>query len=160
MHDTLTTEQRVTNNETRQHILLVAAYIHEIVKALLDRCDRHDTSKLSTPEVEILTEYTPRLRETTYGSEQYKVYLAEMGTALQHHYANNRHHPEHFDAGIAGMNLVDLVEMFCDWIAATARHADGNIYASIRLNTERFGLPPELASILMNTARLFLAEHR
>jgi hypothetical protein len=85
--------------------------------------------------------------------DEYKSYLTGMGEALKHHYAHNSHHPEHYEDGIAGMSLLDLVEMLCDWKAATERHADGDLRRSIEQNQERFGYSDELRSILENTAR-------
>jgi len=70
---------------------------------------------------------------------------------LQHHYASNRHHPEPFADGIGGMNLIDLTEMVCDWLAATQRHADGDIRRSIEVNQERFGYGDEVKRLLHNT---------
>ena len=78
-----------------------------------------------------------------------------MKPALDHHYANNRHHPEHFENGISDMNLIDLIEMICDWKSATARHSDGDIKRSIIINTNRFKLSDQLAKILSNTANTF-----
>ena len=40
----------------------------------------------------LLTLQSPCL---TYGSDEYKACLTEMKPALDHHYAANRHHPEH-----------------------------------------------------------------
>jgi hypothetical protein len=57
------------------------------------------------------------------------------------------------DLGINGMSLLDLVEMFCDWKAATERHADGDIKRSIEINQKRFNMTPQLASILENTRK-------
>ena len=45
--------------------------------------------------------------------------------AIDHHYANNRHHPEHWPNGINDMTLMDLIEMLADWKAATARNKNG-----------------------------------
>ena len=70
---------------------------------------------------------------------------------MAHHYETNRHHPEHFTNGFKGMNLVDLVEMFCDWVASTSRHKDGDIYNSIQQNKGRFGYSNELEMIFINT---------
>jgi hypothetical protein len=53
------------------------------------------------------------------------------------------------------MNLVDLVEMLCDWKASSTRHNDGNIRKSIEINAERFGINQQLVKILENTAELF-----
>lgn len=76
-----------------------------------------------------------------------------MKPALDHHYANNAHHPEHFPNGVNGMTLLDIVEMFCDWKAATERHADGSLARSIQINRERFGISDQLAEIMENTRR-------
>ncbi len=78
--------------------------------------------------------------------------MAEMKPAIDHHNSANRHHPEHFEGGIHEMNLIDLLEMMCDWKAATLRHNDGDIMKSIEINQKRFGYSDELAAILRNTA--------
>ncbi|GAB3899985.1 hypothetical protein GCM10029964_086700 [Kibdelosporangium lantanae] len=79
-----------------------------------------------------------------------------MGQGLRHHYAHNRHHPEHFADGVNGMTLVDLVEMLADWKAATERtFPHGDLADSLAINRERFGIAPRLMDILANTARHF-----
>jgi hypothetical protein len=54
---------------------------------------------------------------------------------------------------VDGMSLLDLVEMFCDWKAATERHADGSIEKSIQINKKRFELSDQLVSILEATRK-------
>lgn len=138
--------------DTYAHIGLVRAHLTNIIGELLTRALEHDRSKLWEPERGMYDEFTPRLGASTYGSEEYKGFLKEMGGALQHHYAANRHHPEHFgDRGIRGMNLVDLVEMVCDWVAASARHEDGDPHRSIDINQERFAYSDDIKQILHNT---------
>lgn len=140
---------------TREHIECVRVFLRKFAGHLFSRSEVHDASKLETPEVETFAEYTPKLRDCTYGSDEYMGYLIEMQKALAHHYAANDHHPEHFKNGIDGMNLAQLVEMFCDWKAATLRHADGDLRRSVEQNTERFKLSPQLRSILLNSVDLF-----
>ena len=94
----------------------------------------------------------------TYGSEEYQASLDALKPALEHHYASNRHHPEHFVNGINDMTLIDVLEMFCDWKASTLRQNDGNLLKSIETNAERFNMDGQLKQILMNTARM-LDEH-
>jgi hypothetical protein len=199
----LSLEEKATNYATMQHIARVQHFLHLFAKALLDRSELHDQSKLESPEVELFTEFTPKLAGSTYGSAEYEGFRKAMGPALQHHYAKNRHHPEHFPdqsppevyellaqisdlkevreskipesrhyvaltrsierlehelavakSSVGGMNLVDLVEMFCDWKAATERHDDGNIKKSIDHNKKRFGLAEQVARLLHNTVEL------
>lgn len=137
--------------DTYAHIQAVQGFLGRMVRRLTIRSEVHDRSKLATPEVEVFDEYTGRLAGTTYGSDEYRACLAAMKPALDHHYAANRHHPEHFPDGIRGMTLLDLVEMLCDWKAATMRHHDGDIRRSIEINQKRFGYSDELKQILLNT---------
>lgn len=141
--------------ETQKHIELVRKFIRLFTDKLTTRGVDHDRLKMKSPEVEIFTEFTPKLANTTYGSDEYKEFLEQMKPALEHHYANYRHHPEHFVDGVNDMNLIDLVEMICDWKASTLRHNDGNLLKSIEINAQRFGMSEQLTQILINTAKLF-----
>lgn len=144
-----------SRKKTKEHIETVTIMIDVIINELIKRAERHDTSKLKTPEVEIFDEFTPKLAGCTYGSKEYKGFLEGMGPALDHHYAFNRHHPEHFIKGIDGMNIIDLIEMLCDWKAATLRHDNGDILRSINFNKKRFKMSDQLVSIFQNSTELF-----
>jgi hypothetical protein len=144
--------------ETQKHIEAVRKYIRFMIDKIDMRGVKHDASKLESPEVEVFAEYTPKLNSTTFGSEEYYANLEGMKSALDHHYAFNRHHPEHFANGINDMTIVDILEMFCDWKASTLRHNDGNLLKSIETNAERFKMDGQLKQILINTARM-LDEH-
>ena len=175
---------RQAQQETLKHRAQVKTYLAAVCAMLARRGECHDESKLHSPEAEIFAEYTPKLKGSTYGSEAYKRCLAEMRPALEHHYAENRHHPEHFkryvcngcfkeyrtmpnhcdicgysqfqeETDIAQMTLVDLLEMLCDWKAATLRHADGDILRSIEGNQTRFDYSDDLRQIFENTIALF-----
>lgn len=138
--------------KTMRHIETVRNYLNAVIISLLHRAENHDQSKLEFPEVSIFEKYTPKLRGVSYGSDEYKQYMEEMKPAIEHHNEVNRHHPEHFANGIKGMTLIDLIEMFCDWKAATMRHHDGDIMKSIDINQKRFGYSDELVIIFRNTA--------
>lgn len=146
-------EELETTAQTWQHIDVVRKLLRIVAVDLLERGETHDRSKLARAEVDTFTKFTPKLKTCTYGSDEYKGYLAEMRTALEHHYAHNRHHPEFFSQGLEGMNLVDILEAFCDWWASSRRHADGDIRRSIEINQVRFGMPDALAKIFLNTVR-------
>lgn len=137
--------------ETEQHIGNVRRRLSRIRRELLHRGLDHDASKLQPPEKEVFDAVTPKLAALTYGSDEYKAVLGEMGEALAHHYAHNSHHPEHYPDGVAGMDLLDLMEMFCDWAAASERHANGDFAQSLELSIVRFDISPQLAAILRNT---------
>lgn len=147
----LNQSELATNAITWDHINLVMKLLASAQIELMRRQFTHDRSKLAPPEVSIFTEWTPKLKDSTYGSEEYKQMLAEMKPALDHHYAHNRHHPEMYANGIEDMNLFDLLEMLIDWCAAVRRHDDGCIERSLEINKERFGISDQLQQILINT---------
>lgn len=144
-----------STTDTLAHIAAVRAHMARFRRHLEQRAEAHDRSKLKSPEKEIFDAVTPKLKGLTYGSNEYTAALAEMGEALEHHYAYNQHHPEHYPNGIDGMTLIDLVEMFCDWKAASERHADGDFAKSLGVNQTRFGISDQLASIFENTRKAF-----
>lgn len=140
--------------ETQKHIERVRYYIRRMTDKLTLRGVNHDRVKLESPEVEVFAEYTPRLADTQYDTPEYRECLAGMKPALDHHYANSRHHPEHFAKGIDDMNLIDIMEMICDWKAASERQKDGNLLKSIEQNALRFGYDDQIKRIFMNTAKM------
>ena len=142
-----------STEDTQEHIWQVGHLMDKFERLVARYAQDHDASKLESLEKELFDKYTPLLQDTTYGSNEYKQYLAEMGAALKHHYENNRHHPEHHEAGIAGMTLVDIIEMFCDWKAASLRHADGDFGESLKHNRKRFDIEDQLYYIFVNTAK-------
>ncbi len=157
----MTDKEKITNEETRKHIMKVQEMLSLVVKDLVDRGIVHDASKLEDPELSTFTRVTGRLAELTYGSEEYKACLKDMGPALEHHYENNKnHHPNHLENGVDDMTLMDIMEMLLDWKAATLHHDNGDILKSIKINKDRFNLSEQLASILENTIKYFHLEER
>ena len=139
--------------ETQKHIDKVRKYIRFFTDKLTDRAEKHDASKMESPEIELFAEHTERLSEIEYGSDEYKAELEALKPALDHHYAVNRHHPQHYPNSISDMNLIDIVEMIADWKASSERYNDGNLLKSIEINAKRFNIDEQLTQILLNTAR-------
>jgi hypothetical protein len=138
--------------ETLRHSRRVDELLLQMVSDIQARITKHDLSKMEQPELPIFDEFSPKLKESTYGSDEYFGFLGQMQVALDHHYASNRHHPEHFEYGVDEMTLVDVVEMLCDWKAATERHDDGDLERSLGIQQTRFNLSKQLVNILHNTA--------
>lgn len=76
--------------------------------------------------------------------------------ALEHHYANNSHHAEHWPNGINDMDLFDVLEMLFDWKAAGERQNGGNIMISLETNKKRYNISDQLYGILNNTVQRYL----
>lgn len=144
--------------ETHKHVRTVQKYLNLFITDLIHRGEVHDNSKFEEPELSIFAENTHKLSLTEYGSPEYKQLLVEVKPAIDHHYANNRHHTEHFPNGIEGMTLVDLLELLADWKAATMRNKNGNIRTSIDFNSQKYKMTPQLKQIFENTVREYFKE--
>lgn len=142
-----------SKGETTKHILRVRELLNVFREKLEERGLVHDSSKLQSPEKEGFDQVTGALRGLTYGSQEYKDQLAKLKPILQHHYENNSHHPEHYKNGVDGMTLLDIIEMFCDWKAATERHEDGSLEKSIQHNKGRFKMTEQLVNIFENSRK-------
>ena len=140
--------------QTQAHIEKVRKYIRFFTDRLTTRGENHDASKLGEEELPYFAEHTEKLSEIEYNSPEYKAELEALRPALEHHYNNNRHHPEYHKKGVSGMNLLDVTEMLCDWKASSERQKNGNLLKSIEINTERFNIDKQLMQILINTAQL------
>lgn len=131
-----------STQDTQDHIAKVQARLYEVTSRLAVRAEQHDMSKLYEPE-----------------KSGYDLLLSEgrgspiVEAAIQHHYQHNSHHPEHHPNGIAGMSLLDLIEMIADWKAASARHNQPSIAPFLLNNKARWQIDDQLYSILENTVR-------
>ena len=143
-----------SKNDTLNHIGQVNNYLRLFRKHLEIRGKNHDKSKLENPEKEVFDKFVPMLQTVQFGTKEYKAITSQMKIGTSHHNSKNRHHPEHFENGIKGMNLVDLVEMFCDWKAATLRNPNGDLVKSIGILKERFGFSDDLEAILLNSVEI------
>lgn len=138
---------------TRKHIGRVQSLLREVACNLEERGDRHDESKLEEPEASAFARIEVERSRLVYGSDEYKAAMAAEQPAIDHHYAHNDHHPEHFPNGINDMTLMSVTEMLCDWKAASERLANSDFAAGMEISRKRFGIDDQLFGILMNTAR-------
>lgn len=136
---------------TTVHKLWVLLYLVKFSIRLILRGLKHDMSKYSFAESRHFAKEIGILRHVEYRSDEYKECMQRLQPSLEHHYKNNSHHPEYHYMKLSGMNLLDVVEMFYDWQAATKRNKNGNLMKSVEMNQQRFGIPKELSSIFINS---------
>lgn len=137
-----------------EHQQKVASYLLQIANDLTRRALVHDHSKWSPEEYETYSRLFPELQKHAYGTAEYKAAVKQLGPAWQHHWQTNDHHPEHFEHGISDMHLGQLVEMFCDWLAASER-SQTPFEDGMRMNKQRFAIGDQLFEILLHTAESY-----
>lgn len=140
-----------STEDTMKHIYRVQDFLNYAADDLITRGKKHDMSKLFGIEKELFDLQTNILKDLIYGTPEYYKNLKILEPALQHHYENNTHHPQHYENGIDGMDLFDIMEMFFDWAAAVERNKDGDLLSSIEHNSVRFKMSEQLVNIFKNT---------
>jgi hypothetical protein len=138
--------------DTMPHKINVLKVMGVAIEELTERAKKHDNSKMVSPEVEMYDKYIPMLHETEYGTDEYYAIKDKMREeGLNHHYEVNDHHPEHFKNGIADMNLIQMLEMICDWTAASML-SDTPIREGIKKNQNTNNFSDDLFEILARTS--------
>ncbi len=138
--------------DTINHIAKVQSNLSKAIYNLNDRRTVHDRSKLEEPELSGYEGLTQALKGLTYGTPEHRAAFAPYKEIIQHHYAANRHHPEHWQMGVTDMSLLDIIEMLADWKAANDRNG-GDFGHSIQVSVNRFRISEQLHAILINTAK-------
>lgn len=146
-----------STKDTMEHIKNIQKVFNNVfIPKLIEWSKNHDQSKLSSPEKETYDKYIPELQKTKYGTPEYFEIKDKMNKeGLKHHFEANRHHPEHFTNGINDMTLVDVMEMFCDWYAASLR-SDTGFESGLKTNKSKFHMSEQLYDILKNTYEEYL----
>lgn len=154
------TEQYDSTDDTLTHMLNIRNVMDlVIIPELQKRCDTHDLSKLGKPEKECYDKYIPKLKTEKYGTPEYMELRKNMEKdGLLHHYRENRHHPEHFKNGVNDMDLIDLLEMVCDWFAASLV-SDTTFKEGLEGNFKRQKIDKQLSGIIENTYNNYLKEY-
>jgi flagellar basal body rod protein FlgC len=137
--------------ETLLHIYKVQKLLSICMNKICERLIVHDKSKIFSDELEGFTKLSKDIKEIEFGSSEYVEQLSKLNDTLEHHYKENRHHPEHFKNGIVDMNLIDVLEMTVDWMASAERSKEGNVMRSLPFQKQRFVIDDQLYQIIRNT---------
>ncbi len=124
-----------------------------VAKRMREQGKEHDDSKFSEEEMSRYVQETQALNQNDHHSEEHRKARERLAEAAKHHYDKNSHHPEHFgEKGVNGMNLLDVTEMVCDWMASTHRKEELKFSTILEENEKRFGISEPLYKLMENTA--------
>ena len=138
---------------TESHRNNVQQVMSVIENELSERADNHDNSKMEEPELSMFIEFLSQIKNYKYGTKEYNDFVA-TNDYCTHHFAYNDHHPEYFESGVYGMNLVNITEMFADWVSASTQRSNCSreeIMENITKLCEKFKIDILLTQILVNT---------
>ncbi len=145
-------------NDLHKHKLILRGVLYNLANQLKERADNHDNSKYDKEEKEVF-ESIDNIKREDFDSyeEYYNCTKPLIQKALDHHYAKNRHHPEHFEHSVEDMNLLDILEMVVDWdSSASCRGTELDTDYSFK----RFKITPQLQKIILNTLKILYDEDK
>ena len=139
-------------NTIQEHSQNVGAVVLKVCEELMRRALTHDASKLSAQELEDNFKALPdkwRIQAQGHGyhSDEQEKHRKKFAAEIHRHRSTHPHHPEYFGNDVNKMNLIDLIEMLCDWYVSSV-----DIDESIRENSSEYKIDPHISQILENTA--------
>ena len=123
----------------RDHIFGVSQRLTRFCTVLMTRAITHDNSKYSESELDDHISMAVEMDGIQYGTDTYYAIKRKYESLSAQHFANNRHHPEHHHNGIDDMNLVDVIEMLCDWLTGS-ENTGTPVERSLEINEERYNV--------------------
>ena len=108
-------QQTSTEEYISGHISRVQKWISKFSTILYIRGLNHDRSKLCEPELSMWKKMDEEPRYP-YGTKEYQEKLNRYQELFKLHYKRNKHHPEHWSGYYLEMDLIDIIEMLCDWL--------------------------------------------
>ncbi len=136
-----------------EHQQKVGAVMLKVINELIHRALTHDASKFTTQQLRDNLVTLPdkwKIQEAGHGyhSPEQGEHRKRFAQEIHRHRSAHPHHPEHFGNDVNKMNLIDLMEMLCDWYVASP-----DIDQSIHENSRDYKIDPHISQILKNTAR-------
>jgi hypothetical protein len=137
--------------DTILHVTEVQENIEQITGNLRRRGFAHDRTKFQEPEFSAFVSTRDDFKKANYGTPEYKACVDRIKPAVDHHYQNNRHHTGYHEDGINDMSLIDIIEMICDWHAASRRSPDQSEIEGLEKALSKYGISEQLQQIIVNT---------
>lgn len=106
------------NKDQVQHVQILQKLVLQFVNDIMKESIEHDTSKWGDVEYTTFVNSRKDLNNSKNGTDaNYQKNLTSE--AIQHHYKNNKHHPEYWKDKENSMPVEEIIIMFFDWASRT-----------------------------------------
>lgn len=141
-----------TKEYIEKHQNAVKRWLAHFSMILQSRAIKHDESKLQEPEYSLWKKMDEEPRYP-YGTKEYSSKLKRWQHLFKLHWKDkrNRHHPEHFTSPVVEMDLMDMIEMLCDWLGYKEAVSYSEASKLVDNQCKRFNFPEEFKNLLLNT---------
>lgn len=146
------TNQTSTEEYINSHINRVQNWINRFTGILFNRGKVHDKSKLNEPEFSMWKKMDEEPRYK-YGTKEYNEKINRYKEVFNLHYQQNRHHPEHWSSFYSEMDLIDVIEMLCDWLGYKDDITIKEAEELVNIQCKRYGFNSTFQNLLYNTLK-------
>lgn len=141
-----------TEEYVNGHINRVQKWINKFTAVLFNRGIVHDKSKLREPEFSMWKKMDEEPRYK-YGTKEYNEKINRYKEVFDLHYRQNRHHPEHWSGFYSEMDLIDVIEMLCDWLGYKDDITIKEAEELVNMQCKRYEFNSTFQSLLYNTLK-------
>ena len=141
-----------TKEYIESHISRVQKWISKFSGILFVRGLNHDKSKLIEPEFSLWKKMDEEPRYP-YGTKEYQEKIERHKKVFEHHYRYNRHHPEHWYGFYSEMDLIDIIEMLCDWLGYKEDITLPEAEELVKQQCKRYKFNKTFESLIFNTLK-------
>lgn len=136
------TAEHKTYQTIKKHRKQVGSYLKSIIENIGDRAHAHDISKFMEDELNGFSYFERMDPSLKYGSPEYKEAFKKIEhhvrEAIILHHSRNDHHPEYHN-NVQDMNFLQIIEMVCDWKAASETYSDsGSFMRSVEIGMGKY----------------------
>lgn len=141
-----------------KHCSLVKQSLMKITQNLNERAEVHDRSKMDDDEFEGFCWFNRMNPDLEYGSNEYKEAFESIKPhtekAIKKHQSRNSHHPEYHGDDVKSMGWLDIIEMVCDWHAASQTYSNtGSFQKSVALCKKKYNFSTEQLWLIDEVAK-------
>lgn len=145
---------KLNNITCRDYLYEHRALVHDkmatVSRDINTRARHHDQSSLNGSEFRIYEEHFDELQKYPMFDPRRDAVLKEMRVATMYHHNANDHHPEHFDDGINGMNLIQMIEFVADIMSQSEQNGI-DVYEMLPLLKDQYDISSQLYQVILNT---------
>lgn len=151
--DTMLHKEFVNTVGTKFISYLESKGLKEDANELRLRIKVHDNSKLlNKDEFRALTKIINDKQSLKSADKSLSIYKQD---AIELHWKNNRHHPEHYE-NIEMMERVDIEEMCCDWMARSLQYNTNLLDFAEKRQADRFHFPEHMYNDIIEYCKVLV----
>ena len=137
-----------------EHKHIVSNLLSRCAEQLLERGMNHDAGKISKIERDncVVPVWEIHQGVVKFGSDRHKELIRQLGVGWEHHKQHNDHHVT-IERPICSMDLFQILEMVCDWIAVASVAGNDPVMALDQMIEDGHPIQEQIELVIRNTLK-------